>query len=208
MPKKAPVFETQEGEHLHNLMQELLKNQKPKQKRVITDERREQLKEQLLKGREKSLATRAKQKEDNAIKKKLLKEKKNAPEQPVQPVQKDDNDMSAKFDNLLAQMKELTGLQKETLDHKKNSKAEKAMKEKTQDMPKEEPKRTKKDRSKDEEEESEVEEWVLAKPPKKAPKDSATVPKTPSKSVPPTPKTPSKPVPSFYYVPTKKKKLE
>jgi hypothetical protein len=189
MPKKA-VFQDPlaEDDQQHLILANLLKNiatqpqQKPKQKRQISEERREQLREQLKKGREKSIASRgakAKAKVAEAQEMQTI-----TPPAPVtkEPAQSGDvSKLETKFDVLISHMKDMNGMQKEILEHKKSKIAKK-----------EEAKAPKKE---------DDNEWLFGN------KETPTKP-PPSKPIPIPAPAPAQPtIPSYYYVPYPKNNL-
>ncbi len=124
---KSNIFqESNEGEEaLTNLIKKLVtqsKPGKPKQKRVISEERKEQLRQQLLKGRENSIKSRSKVNKE--MQKKEEEVNKPAPPPPSNSPAKfpEFNALHSKIDDLVTHMKEVTSLQKEHLEYKKNKK--------------------------------------------------------------------------------------
>ena len=131
MPKKQIFDESKETETelMENLFKKLIGQQKPKRTRKITDERREQLREQLKKGREMSIISRT----ETAKKKREQKEQPDAPPpSPVKealPKQTDLSQLESKFDNMINHLKDISTMQKETLEHKKQKNQKKKEKD-------------------------------------------------------------------------------
>ena len=184
---KSNIFqESNEGEEaLTNLIKKLVtqaKPGKPKQKRVISEERKEQLRQQLLKGRENSIKSRSKVNKE--MQKKEEEVNKPAPPPPSNSPAKfpEFNALHSKIDDLVTHMKEVTSLQKEHLEYKKKKKN--------------------KNESDDKEKSDEV---VLFKPKKKEEKQEVkqeqAIPQI-TKYTSNLPQIPQKITPSYYYIPT------
>lgn len=152
MPKKQIFQEDAENTDDNALLTTLVKKilaqsepKKPKQKRVITDERREQLKLQLMKGREKSQQTRSKATKiikENAVKDQEIKQKeasriassldlemKSAKEKAIESTNENETKerriLQNKIDDLVTQVKDLTATQKEHFEYKKSKRVAK-----------------------------------------------------------------------------------
>jgi len=117
-------------EAMTNLLKKLItqtteQKPKPKQKRVISEERRQQLREQLIKGREMSIKSRSKENKKPEESKPMIEIK------PVEakPQTQDLSKLETKFDSMLDELKQLNQLSKETLEHKKAKKKIKEEKE-------------------------------------------------------------------------------
>lgn len=138
---------------LTNFIKKLASQQKPepkpKQKRVISEERKEQLRAQLIKGRENSMKSRSKETKALKVEKeKEVKQPTKAP--PTSPIDKKEFlNLHSKIDTLVNHMQEVTTLQKETLEYKKNKRKAKPeveeefliFKPKKEEPKKEEPKK-------------------------------------------------------------------
>ena len=216
MPKKVNPFENNEesNELMKSLFKKLIGTEKPKQKRVISEERRQQLREQLKKGRENSILSRTE----------TAKSKKEPPkEQPKEPLPKgfvqaglqpseqskelvsapiekkeDLNKLESKFDHMIAHLQEISSMQKETLEYKRSKK-------KVQEKPKEDTAQSQIDRmgksegSKASSLSSDGTEFLFL------PKKKVEPPKTPAPQQEQI--QPQQKVPHFYYVPVPKKQM-